>query len=335
MVSINTGKQRVRQEFIAHSTGSRNVSLFPMKKAITRIGLPIVVFLLLVSVVPASAYYTANKTNGEILSSGQNRKYLLYVPKTYNPAHPTPLIISMHGFAGWPAHQMDVSRWNALADKYGFVVVYPAARGLPMYWRTGGPSGDEAEAMKDVTFISDLIDTLEASYNIDPARIYANGFSNGGGMSFVLSCKLADRIAAIGIVSGTYLFPWKECNPSRPVPAIVFHGTSDPFIPYDGGLPEELNITFPDVPDWVEELSRRNGCEDQPLELPAVQDVRGFQYTNCKANAEVVLYTIVGGGHSWPGVDAMLEQIAGHTTMAIDATSIMWEFFQTHPQLEN
>jgi polyhydroxybutyrate depolymerase len=302
-----------------------------MRKGTIRIVLVIVAALLLVSSVPASAYYVVNKTNGEIESSGETRKYLLYVPATYDPGKPTPLIISMHGFAGWPAHHMDVSRWNTLADEYGFIVVYPAGRGLPMYWRTGGVSGDETEAMKDVTFISDLIDKLESEYNIDPTRIYANGFSNGGGMSFVLSCKLADRIAAIGIVSGTYLFPWDECNPARPVSAIVFHGTADPFIPYEGGLPKELKISQPSIPEWVDEFSRRNGCNDHPVELPAVQDVRGITYTDCTANAEVVLYTIIDGGHSWPGVDAMIEEIAGHTTLAIDATRVMWDFFQAHP----
>jgi polyhydroxybutyrate depolymerase len=296
-----------------------------------RIGIVIVASLLLVSVVPASAYYVANKTNGEIESAGLNRKYLLYVPATYNPGNPTPLIISMHGFAGWPAHQMDVSRWNALADQYGFIVVYPAGRGLPMYWRTGGVSGDAADMMQDVTFISDLIDKLEAEYTIDPTRIYANGFSNGGGMSFVLSCKLADRIAAVGIVSGTYLFPWDECNPTRPSPVIVFHGSADPVIPYGGGLPKELNISSPDIPEWIDELARRNGCDNKPAELLAIQEVHGILYSQCMANADVALYTIIDGGHSWPGVDAMLEQIAGHTTMAIDATHVMWDFFQTHP----
>jgi polyhydroxybutyrate depolymerase len=306
-----------------------------MKKYILRTVVIIVAVLLLVSFVPASAYYKANKTNGELVSSGQNRSYLLYVPKSYNPTRPTPLIISMHGFAGWPAHQMDVSRWNALADKYGLIVVYPAGLGLPMYWRTGGFPGDETDLESDVTFISELIDTLETEYNIDPARIYADGFSNGGGMAYVLSCKLAERIAAIGIVSGTYLFPWEECSPSRPVPVIVFHGTADPVIPYEGGLPEELNIASPSIPGWTAEFSRRNGCAEKPLELPAISDVRGIQYTNCASNAEVVLYSIIDGGHSWPGIKAMIEQIAGHTTMAIDATEIMWEFFQTHPMLEN
>jgi polyhydroxybutyrate depolymerase len=46
--------------------------------------------------------------------------------------------------------------------------------------------------MPDVIFISELIDKLEASYNIDPARIYANGLSNGGGVTFALSCTLSE-----------------------------------------------------------------------------------------------------------------------------------------------
>ena len=272
------------------------------------------------------------RPTGRSNSAGERRKYLLYVPDSYDPSQPAPLIISMHGFAGWPAHQMDVSRWNTLAEEYGFIVVYPAGRGLPMYWRTGSISGDEKEVDKDVVFISDLIDELEREYNIDPSRIYANGFSNGGGMSFVLACKLAERIAAIGIVSGTYLFPWDECNPARPVAAIVFHGTADPVIPYTGGLPEELDIAHPSIPEWVGELARRNACSELPMELPPIQEVQALRYTGCQGNADVMLYSIIDGGHSWPGIDAMLEQLAGHTTMAIDATRVMWEFFQAHPQ---
>ena len=82
--------------------------------------------------------------------------------------------------------------------------------------------------MRDVRFISELIDKLEAAYNIDPARIYANGFSNGGGMAFVLSCTLSDRIAAVGMVGAAQTLPWSWCTDHRPVPMIAFHGTADP-----------------------------------------------------------------------------------------------------------
>ena len=126
------------------------------------------------------------------------------MPKSYDPAKPTPLVISLHGAGMWGAAQMDMSRWNAVADARVHRRV-PVGRGAagrePGTWAQGG------EVRRDVRFISDLIDTLQAPYNIDPSRIYADGLSNGGGMSFVLSCTLSDRIAAVGMVA------------ARPLPA--------------------------------------------------------------------------------------------------------------------
>src|SRR5262249_1861912 len=154
---------------------------------------------------------------------------LLHVPRSYDRARPTPLVISMHGAGGWPAQQMDMSRWNALADERGFIVVYPSGTGLPKVWQVG-TGGD---LVKDVRFIADLIDAMQASYNIDRSRIFANGLSNGGGMAFVLSCTMADRIAAVGLVAAAMSLPWSWCTDLRAVPMIAFHGTADPIIPYD------------------------------------------------------------------------------------------------------
>ncbi len=183
-----------------------------------------------------------------------------------------------------------------------------------MRWRTG----DDSEAAKDVTFISDLIDQLSAEYNIDPARIYANGISNGGGMSFLLSCRLSERIAAFGSVAGAYNTPWAACNPSRPVPAIFFHGTGDPIVPYQGGPAGPSGFNFPSIPAWVAEFSQRNGCDASPQDLPASGDVSGVQYKNCLA--DVVFYTILGGGHSWPGGGYLPKFIVGNTTQDVDAS---------------
>ena len=143
--------------------------------------------------------------NGTIASSGEKREYVLYVPGSYDPAKPSPLIITLHGAAVGPTAQMGISRWNRVADKHCFIVVYPSgltsgvglAGGTLPVW----PMEPEAILKADVTFISELIDKLEAAYNIDPARIYVNGFSNGGGMAFALSCALSHRIAAVGTVA--------------------------------------------------------------------------------------------------------------------------------------
>jgi polyhydroxybutyrate depolymerase len=271
------------------------------------------------------AFRLLNRTNGKLVSAGETRRYLLYVPESYDPAVPTPLVITIHGFAQWPANQAAVSRWNRLADEYGFIVVYPAGTRFPLRWRTW----DGSEAAKDVAFISDLIDKLSSQYNIDPARIYANGISNGGGMTFLLSCKLSERIAAFGSVAGAYNYPWDACNPSRPVPVIIFHGTADPIVPYQGGPSGPSGFTFPSIPEWVATLAQRNGCDEASQALPASGDVSGIRYTNCAA--DVVFYTIAGGGHSWPGGGYLPKIIVGNTTQDIDASRTMWDFFQQHP----
>ena len=130
------------------------------------------------ALIEAVSYHVRNRSNGSIVSSGVEREYLLHVPTSYDRSRPTPLVISMHGGALWPAAQEEISQWNRVADEHGFIVVYPSGVSGhgPRAWRAGGGPG----LMRDVRFISELIDTLKASYNIDLTRIYANGLSNGG-----------------------------------------------------------------------------------------------------------------------------------------------------------
>ena len=175
------------------------------------ISLPAVLVLM-----DAVSFYASNRSNGAIVSSGQQREYHLYVPRSYNRALPTPLVISMHGAGGWPVQQMELSGWNRLAEREGFIVVYPAGvgGGGPRVWHMDRGAGLTA----DIRFISELIDTLRASYNIDSTRVYANGLSNGGGMAFVLSCTLSDRIAAVGMVAAAQLRPipnWLSAGVAR------------------------------------------------------------------------------------------------------------------------
>lgn len=299
----------------------------------------IVIVLLLISlpvmlaIAEAVSFQVHNRNNGSITSSGQRREYLLYVPKSYDAATPTPLVISMHGAGLWPAAQMEMSLWNDAAEHYGLIVVYPSGFRTvgPRIWRVDG-SGRLAA---DVRFISDLIDTLQGAYNIDPARIYANGLSNGGGMSFALACTMSDRIAAVGLVASAQTLPWEWCTDERPVPMIAFHGTDDRFAPYHGGrsivLPPEAPRAFPSIPMWTERWARRNRCGPQPVDTPIAADVARRSYAGCANNADVRLYTIRNGGHTWPGGGKMPEWFVGPTTHSVSATDEMWAFFRDHP----
>ncbi len=272
-----------------------------------------------------------DRSSGVIVSSGETREYLLHVPPSYDGAEPTPLVISMHALATWPAQQMNLSGWNRLADDHGFIVVYPSGSRFPKQWHTIEPGPG---LQRDVEFISDLIDAVGSTYNIDPKRVYANGMSNGGGMAFVLGCGLADRVAAVGLVAAAQALPPSWCPGGRPVPMIAFHGDADPIVPYEGGpLGDPFNPikpVFPAVLDWVTAWARRNGCAAGPRESKVGADVRRTEYSDCAEDASVVLYTLPGGGHSWPGGKPLPEWWVGPTSKSIDATSQMWTFFGRH-----
>lgn len=284
--------------------------------------------------------YAPNRITDSIISHGETREYLLYVPSRYDPAKPTPLVISTHGAALWPSTQQEVTQWNTLADELGFIVVYPAGTTL-----SGAGTGrlpfrvwlltPDRNAMANVMFISDLIDTLEAGYNIDPARIYANGFSNGGAMTFALSCRLADRIAAVGTVSAAQdQVPSSWCAGTRPVPLINFHG-ADEMVPYEGGTVWMSPKPFPSVLTWTAEWAQRNACGPTPVDSVVAPDVTRLEYTHCADSATVLLYTIKDGGHAWPGGKPMPEWLVGHSTRSIDASRLMWAFFLEHPLPKN
>ena len=294
------------------------------------IGAVLLLFALpaVLALIDAVTFYVRNRNNGSIVSSGQKREYLLYVPGSYDRARPAPLVISMHGAGGWPVQQMELSEWNRLAESQGFIVVYPSGIGSagPRVWHVDNGGG----LKRDVTFISELIDKLEAAYNIDPTRIYANGFSNGGGMAFVLSCTLSDRIAAVGMVGGAQLLPWSWCTDHRPVPMIAFHGTADHMTPYNGGRTWVAPEPLPSIPTWTANWARRNRCGANPAESAVAADVTRLEYTNCADDAAVVLYTLGGGGHSWPGGKPLPEWFVGPTSRSIDATRQMWAFFREH-----
>lgn len=275
------------------------------------------------------SFYVRNRDNGGFVSSGEERTYRLYVPKSYDPARPTPLVISLHGGGLWGAAQMEMSQWNRVADEQGFLVVYPSGVGGsgPRHWRAG--VGDSSA--KDVRFISELIDTLRASHTIDPTRIYADGISNGAGMAFLLSCTLSDRIAAVGLVASAHFLPWSACQDERAVPVIAFHGTADRLTPYQGGTSwVARGHLFPSIPAFTASWARRNRCGARPAESTVAADVSRLEYTRCAGDAAVVLYTIRGGGHTWPGGGPMPEWLAGKTSRGVDATRQTWAFFRAH-----
>ena len=249
----------------------------------------------------------------ELESSGQSRQFRLHIPPGYLAGSPAPLVINLHGFGGSGIQQDLLSGMSAKADEAGFIAAHPEGRGDPQSWYVGPTAGGQQE---DVLFIRDLIYCLENQLSIDADRIYATGFSNGGGMVNRLGCDLADVIAAIGPVSGAYLFH-DTCQPTRPVPVVAFHGTADEIVPYGGGE------ALPPIPHWAADWAVRNGCVLTSTITYSQGDVTGETWGNCTDDALVTLYTIAGGKHWWPGSPG--------ATQFIDASDTIWEFFTAHP----
>jgi len=277
-------------------------------------------------------YFLFNRANGIVHTRGRKRRYLLYVPESYDPGLPAPLVISIHGFVQWPAHQRGLSGWNKLADKYGFLVVYPRGSGFPLRWNAGPITNDLVKTQREVDFFSDLLDHLSREFNIDPKRIYVNGMSNGGGMAHLLACTMTGRIAAFGGVAGAYLYPEEVCRPSRPTPWIAFHGREDPVVPYQGGPSRNHHgrILFTSIESWARKWAEYNCCGLEPEIDQITHQITRFVYRRCEDDVEVVLYSIEGGGHTWPGGGWLPVWLTGRTNREINATTLMWEFFERY-----
>jgi polyhydroxybutyrate depolymerase len=215
---------------------------------------------------------------------------------------------------------MQFTDFNTYADQYDFIVVYPD--GVSNSWNVGFSGGSTAN---DVGFLSALIDTLQVQYGIDLNRVYSTGFSNGGFMSYRLACELTDRIAAIASVSGTMTdAAWGSCQPSRNMPVMHIHGTSDFVVMYNGGfgntsVDEVLGLWrgFSNCPDTAV-------VTDLPDLVQEGSTVTTYTWAPCDDSVEVTLYKVINGGHTWPG--SVGTTGIGITNRDIIASDEIWKF---------
>lgn len=262
-------------------------------------------------------------TEQTITIDDDERRYLLYIPDDLDLSTPAPLVLSMHGFASSAQMQVQMTEWNDMADEASFVVAYPQGAGLPPRWNNGISDFIDEDNPIDREFLSTLIESLTTSLCLDSTRVYATGFSAGGGMAHRLACEIADQVTAIGTVGGAYSEIPGGCDPIRPVPVISFHGDSDSIVPYEG------QGTLPPIETWASDWAARDECTDEATITQINDEVREIRYAECAEGTSVVLFTIAGGGHTWPGGgSAGPEFLVGLTSTAINATETMWAFFE-------
>lgn len=247
-----------------------------------------------------------------------HREYLVHVPPALakqafrrgRPARPLPVVLALHGGADTMNGFEKKTGFDALADEHGFLAVYPD--GFMFTWNAGDCCAPARVAhIDDVGFLTKLIDHLTGSGLADPKRVYVTGFSNGAGMAYRLACEAPQRLAAIGVVSGALA---TTCHPRRPVSVMVWHGTADRNVPYNGGGHRDLgdHRPFPPVSRAVDFWRRVDG-------LPALRAADGACRSSGRGGdgVEVVLCPVKGGGHQWPS----------------DASRRLWGFFAAHPRM--
>ncbi len=258
---------------------------------------------------------------------GLTRTYELFIPAGYNATQPTSLVFNLHGYTSNAVQQYVYSDMNSVADTAGFIAVYP--NGINNAWNSF--SNFSASSADDVRFISYLIVLIASQYNIDPARVYACGMSNGGFMSYRLACELDGRIAAIASVTGlTDAGIMATCTNTRPLPVMQIHGTADATVPYNGGT--GLGSVDSTVNFWKAKLNCPANAVIDTLPDVNLQDgsraVRFF-YEPCDSSTQLILYKIINGAHTWP--DATLT--IGVTNRDFNASATIWNFFKqfSHP----
>ncbi len=273
---------------------------------------------------------------GEMVHDGRSRSYLVHLPKSYNAKKKYPLVLILHGGGGNARLTAQMTGFSATADREGFIAVYPDGTGLIeglfLTWNAGNCCGFALDEETDDTgFLRALLQRLKKEHAVDPNRVFVTGFSNGGMMSYRLACELSGAIAAIAPVAGAMNV---ECKPERPLSVVIFHGTEDGHVRYDGGEPLALadwhDRTDRPVKETVAFWVKFNGCRPQ-AQTSVKGHVQMERYSGCREGTEVVLYTIRGEGHSWPG-GRRWAPWAAVPTREISATDLIWEFFTGHPR---
>ncbi len=241
-----------------------------------------------------------------IMHNGYNRAYLLYVPKCYDGSSPYPLIIVLHGHGGNDS-SLYYNGFNERSEFMGYIAVYP--RGINKAWNVGYGGDDD-----DVDFISELIDTLKANYNIDSKRVYATGHSNGGYLCYTLAVELPAKISAIAPVEGL-LVNIMINNISSPMPILSIHALDDTVVPYSG------TDYAPGVESLVNIWKNENRCINKPDTVYNLNGVVGQLWTAPETGADFLLYVYSHGGHAW-------------LNSPVNCTDLIVDFFYYHPARE-
>lgn len=273
-------------------------------------------------------------------SGGRARRFLLYAPSDLRAGRTYPLVLVFHGGGGTAEGMEKLTRFDALAERETFFVAYPEAVGR--HWNDGREVESfesHREKVDDVAFVEAVIGAIAGEHPIDPARVYATGFSNGAIFVQDLARRLSPRIAAIASVAGGVPEPLRRgFQPKQPVSVLLLHGTADPLVPFAGGAVTSGHGEVLGAEETARLWASVDGCPPDPEKSAPAAHEGGCRrtrerWTGGRDRTEVVLDALEGGGHTWPGGAQYAPRILiGRVCPEPDATLAIWEFFREHPR---
>lgn len=283
---------------------------------------------------------------------GTTRSYVIHVPPGYDGKQALPVVLAFHGLGMNATAMYALTGFTGLADRKGFIAVFPNAAGGR--WQDGLSSGTD-----DVAFVQAMLAKLSRTMSIDTRRVYACGISNGGYFSQLLALSIPDKIAAAGVVASTLTKGGAAAaGQPRAVPIVFFLGTDDALLPWGDGRNKDLgklgealgisalgSIDSPlakmgglySVPETIGFWTSHNGANGNAYTSrepdKATNDGTKVEKDSYgSGNNQVLVYRIIGGGHTWPGALQIkaVSDISGNISQDIDATELLWEFFKNH-----
>jgi len=293
-------------------------------------------------------------------SGTYNRTYEYYIPSGYDPeGAPVPVLFSFHGLGSNPEGQIELTKFDVLAEQEGFIAVFPEATaldpndypacaqylsGLPgdnIMWNIGmNWTLQYCAGIDDVGFASDIIDWFEDNYNIDTSRIYATGMSNGAMFSYYVDLMLPDTFAGIAPVCSPMTLNGFEFEDVPPQTVIMIMSPTDPIVDYDG-----LFGAYGSMDDTVDFWLDVDGITSEPVTTVLSDNaidpttITRYVYSGGTNGTQVIFFKVEGSkggynvGHTWPGGPQYAEPFfIGSVSNQIDASALIWKHF---PPVQN
>jgi polyhydroxybutyrate depolymerase len=296
----------------------------------------------------------AGSSDRTLAQDGLERRYQLTIPQGYTGRKAAPLVLNLHGFGGTGESQNTLTDMPELAAERGYVVASPDGGPLKVpfglvpgaesagefegrpFWNIfgqgqvdfGPPRGQNLNVdssligADDVSFVTQLLDTLERELCIDTRRVYAAGMSNGAGMATTLACALGNRLAAIAPVAGVNLTG--KCPGRTPTSVLAVHGDADDTVLYDGNGLLGFQFGNPSVRERMDQWAKRDECRPRPATKETKPGLTVTRWRGCVKGVDVQLLTIAGWEHAWP------RATSADQPGVIDATEVALDFFDAH-----